>query len=281
MFFRRRKYSPITPKGTPEVKKELWKKCEECEKLIYEGRLKENWKLCPSCGYHFRLTAKEWISLLCEQGSFQERDENIVSVDPLHFAGPKTYRKKLEEDRKRTGLKEAYNYGVAHIGTYPAVIGILDSSFIMGSMGSVVGEKFVRSCETAIAEELPFLSICGGGGGARMHEGMFSLMQMVKTSQVVGKLRTAKTPYLSILTDPTMGGIAASFAFLGDIVLAEPRARIGFAGPRVIEQTIKQKLPPGFQRSEFLFDHGMIDEVVPRDQLKAKICKILSLFSSP
>lgn len=160
------------------------------------------------------------------------------------------------------------------------MLSILDSNFIMGSMGSVVGEKFVRACELAMLEKKPIVSVSGGGGGARMYEGVFSLMQMVKTSQVVGKMKQSKTLYVSILTDPTMGGVAASFAFLGDILLAEPKALIGFAGPRVIEQTIKQKLPPGFQKSEFLFEHGMLDAVVSRNQLKATLIKILSIFAS-
>ncbi len=280
MLFRyRKKYIPIKPREAPDVKKDLWQKCPECGKLIYEGKLKENLRVCPNCEYHFRLTAKEWIDLIAEPGSFEELDANILSDDPLEFKGPKTYREKLDEEIRKTGLNEALCYGRALIGKNPAVLSILDSNFIMGSMGSVVGEKFVRACELAMAEKKPFVSVSGGGGGARMYEGLFSLMQMVKTSQVVGKMRQSKTLYVSILTDPTMGGVAASFAFLGDILLAEPKALIGFAGPRVIEQTIKQKLPPGFQRAEFLFERGMLDAVVPRSQLKSTLVKILSIFA--
>ncbi len=280
IFKHRKKYIPIKPKEAPDVKKDLWQKCPECGKLIYEGKLKENLKICPNCEYHFRLTTKEWIDIIAEPGSFEELDANIFSADPLGFKGPKTYREKLDEEIKKTGLNEALSYGRAIIGKCPAVLSILDSNFIMGSMGSVVGEKFVRACELAMLEKKPIVSVSGGGGGARMYEGVFSLMQMVKTSQVVGKMKQSKTLYVSILTDPTMGGVAASFAFLGDILLAEPKALIGFAGPRVIEQTIKQKLPPGFQKSEFLFEHGMLDAVVSRNQLKATLIKILSIFAS-
>mgnify|MGYP000892978730 CR=1 FL=1 len=280
LFKHRKKYISIKPKEAPDVKKELWQRCPECGKLIYEGKLKENFRICPNCQYHFRLTTKEWIDLIAETGSFEELDTNIVSDDPLGFKGPKTYREKLEEEMKKTGLNEALSYGRIFIGKYPAVFSVLDSSFIMGSMGSVVGEKFVRACELAMIEKKPFISVSGGGGGARMYEGLFSLMQMVKTSQVVGKMKQSKTLYISILTDPTMGGVAASFAFLGDILLAEPKSLIGFAGPRVIEQTIKQKLPPGFQRAEFLFEHGMLDNVVPRSQLKPVLTKILSIFAT-
>lgn len=280
MIFRhRKKYIPIKPKEAPDIKKDLWQKCPECSKLIYEGKLKENFKICPYCDYHFRLTAKEWINLMTEPETFEEIDADILSIDPLEFKGPKTYKEKLEEEIRKTGLNEALVYGRAMIGKNPIILSILDSNFIMGSMGAVVGEKFVRACELAMVEKKPIVSICGGGGGARMYEGLISLMQMVKTSQVVNKLKKTKTLYISILTDPTMGGVAASFAFLGDILLAEPKALVGFAGPRVIEQTIKQKLPPGFQRSEFLYEHGMIDAVVHRSQLKQTVTKILTIFT--
>jgi acetyl-CoA carboxylase carboxyl transferase subunit beta len=279
MLFRKKKYTAIQPKESLDVKKELWQKCPECGKLVYEGKLKDNCKRCPHCNYHFRLTAGEWIGLLAEAGSFQERDAGITSADPLGFQGPKSYKEKLDEEKKRTRLNEALSYGTAQIGPCPVVLSVLDSNFIMGSMGSAVGEKFVRACELAAAQRIPIVSICGGGGGARMYEGLYSLMQMAKTSQAVGKLRQSGTLYVSVLTDPTMGGVAASFSFLGDVMLAEPKALIGFAGPRVIEQTIKQKLPPGFQRAEFLFEHGMIDEVVSRELLKGTLIKILSIFA--
>ncbi len=278
MFFRKKRYIKLEPKETREIKKELWQKCFKCGKLIYEGKLKENFKICPYCGYHFRLTANEWIAFLADD-NFEPYDENLVSGDPLEFTAVKTYPEKLKEEMEKTGLKEALKYGTARIDNFDVILSILDSNFIMGSMGSVVGEKFVRGCEKAIEQKKPFISICGGGGGARMYEGIFSLMQMAKTAQVVGKLKENGILYVSVLTDPTMGGIAASFAFLGDVIIAEPQALIGFAGPRVIEQTIKQKLPPGFQRAEFLYAHGMLDEVVSRDRLKSKLIKILSIFS--
>ncbi|MCL5674200.1 MAG: acetyl-CoA carboxylase, carboxyltransferase subunit beta [Candidatus Omnitrophica bacterium] len=278
MFFRKKRYIDLQPKETREIKKELWQKCSQCGKLIYEGKLNENFKICPYCGSHFRLTTNEWIGLLTDN-KFEPYDINLISGDPLDFKAVKSYSEKLNEEIKKTGLKEALTYGLAKISDFDVILSILDSNFIMGSMGSVVGEKFVRGCEKAIDKGIPFISICGGGGGARMYEGMFSLLQMVKTSQVIGKLKENRILYISILTDPTMGGIAASFAFLGDILIAEPKALIGFAGPRVIEQTIKQKLPHGFQRAEFLYQHGMLDEVVSRDQLKDKIIKILAIFS--
>ncbi|MCM8805002.1 MAG: acetyl-CoA carboxylase, carboxyltransferase subunit beta [Candidatus Omnitrophica bacterium] len=280
MIFRKKKYIEISPKEKVEIKKELWLKCDGCGKLIYVKKLLENLKVCPECNYHFRMTGIERINSLVDEGTFVEKWKNLESVDPLNFVGPKTYKEKLEEEKKKTNLKEAIIVGTGKIGGFSVSLSVLDSHFIMGSMGSVVGEKFARIGEFAIENGLPFISISAGGGGARMYEGVISLMQMAKTSAVIGKMKKAGILYISILTDPTMGGVAASFAFLGDIIIAEPKALIGFAGPRVIEQTIKQKLPPGFQTSEFLYEHGLIDMIVERKDLKERIVKILRIFHS-
>ncbi|MCM8802666.1 MAG: acetyl-CoA carboxylase, carboxyltransferase subunit beta [Candidatus Omnitrophica bacterium] len=278
MIFKRKKYIEISPKEKVEVKKEIWVKCEKCGKLIYTKKLEENLKVCPECNFHFRMTAKERINSIVDQGTFVEKWANLLSDDPLNFVGVKSYKEKLEEEMKNTGMKESIITGIGEIGDIPVALSVLDSHFIMGSMGSVVGEKFTRLCEFAIEKGLPLVSFSGGGGGARMYEGVISLMQMAKTAAAIGKLKKAGILYISILTDPTMGGVAASFAFLGDIIIAEPKALIGFAGPRVIEQTIKQKLPPGFQTSEFLYEHGLIDMVVDRRNLKETIIKILRIF---
>lgn len=280
MIFRRKKYIEISPKETVEIKKELWVKCEKCGKLIYTKKLEENLKICPECNFYFRMNARERINSLIDPGTFIEKWENLLSDDPLNFIGVKSYKEKLEEDMKKTGMKEAMVAGTGKIGGFPVAFCVLDAHFIMGSMGSVVGEKFTRLSELAVENGLPLVSISGGGGGARMYEGVISLMQMAKTSAAVGKLKKAGVLYISILTDPTMGGVAASFAFLGDIIIAEPKALIGFAGPRVIEQTIKQKLPPNFQTAEFLYEHGLIDMVVERKDLKETIIKILRIFHS-
>ena len=280
MIFRRKKYIEISPKETVEIKKELWVKCEKCGKLIYTKKLEENLKICPECNFYFRMNARERINSLIDPGTFIEKWENLLSDDPLNFVGVKSYKEKLEEDIKKTGMKEAMVAGTGKIGGFPVAFCVLDAHFIMGSMGSVVGEKFTRLSELAVENGLPLVSVSGGGGGARMYEGVISLMQMAKTSAAVGKLKKAGVLYISILTDPTMGGVAASFAFLGDIIIAEPKALIGFAGPRVIEQTIKQKLPPNFQTAEFLYEHGLIDMVVERKDLKETIIKILRIFHS-
>jgi len=277
-MFRRKKFTEISPKEKVEIKKEMWVKCDNCGKMIYKKKWEELLKICPYCNKYSRLTAEERINMLADKNTFKELWKNMVSKDPLNFVGVKPYREKLEEEMQKTGMNEALVIGECKINGISAVLSVLDSHFIMGSMGSVVGEKFTRGCEYAISNGLPFISISGGGGGARMYEGVISLMQMAKTSAGVGKLKKAGILYISILTDPTMGGVAASFAFLGDIIIAEPGALIGFAGPRVIEQTIRQKLPPGFQTSEFLYQHGMIDMIVKREEMKEEITKILNIF---
>ncbi len=279
VWFKKRKYAVLPIREKREIKKDLWEKCDDCGKVIYKKILIENLKVCPKCEYHFRLTAKERINLTLDENSFQETNKEIFSADPLDFHSQQPYKEKLKEAREKTGLSEAVVTGEGKLSGYPVVLAVSDSRFIMGSMGSVAGEKIARAAESAIAKKIPFLSIAAGGGGARMQEGMFSLMQMAKTASAIGKLKKAGILYISLLTDPTMAGVAASYALLGDIIIAEPGALIGFTGPRVIEQTIRQKLPKGFQRSEFLFKHGMIDLVLPRKEIKPALAKILSLFS--
>ncbi|MCM8778026.1 MAG: acetyl-CoA carboxylase, carboxyltransferase subunit beta [Candidatus Omnitrophica bacterium] len=278
MIFKKKRYVRIEPKEKVEIKKDLWFKCEKCGKLLYKKKWEDNFKVCPYCNDYGRMTAYERINMLADTGSFKELWANMTSGDPLNFTGVKAYKEKLKEEMHKTGLKEAIVTGECKIGGISSVMAIIDANFIMGSMGSVVGEKFTRAAEYALERKYPFVCISGGGGGARMYEGVISLMQMAKTSAVVGKLKKAGLLYISVLTDPTMGGIAASFAFLGDIIIAEPGALIGFAGPRVIEQTIRQKLPSGFQRTEFLFEHGMIDIISKRAELKENIIKILKIL---
>ncbi|MCS7203034.1 MAG: acetyl-CoA carboxylase, carboxyltransferase subunit beta [Thermodesulfovibrio sp.] len=255
----------------------LWVKCENCKEIIYRKELESNLKVCPKCNYHFRISAKERIALITDGGSFSELDLDLKSPDPLGFKDTISYKERLEENEKKTGLKEAAIYGEAKINGREVVIAVLDFAFMGGSMGSVVGEKVTRAIEKAIEKKVPLI-IVSSSGGARMQEGMFSLMQMVKTSQAIGKLKEEKILYISVLADPTFGGVTASFAMLGDIIVAEPRSLIGFAGPRVIQETIKQQLPEGFQRAEFLLKHGMVDLVVERKELKNTISKLINLF---
>ncbi|MDA8212780.1 MAG: acetyl-CoA carboxylase, carboxyltransferase subunit beta [Clostridia bacterium] len=251
----------------------LWQKCRSCGEIAYTKELERNLKVCPKCGYHFRLTARERLAFTVDEGSFVELDPGLFSGNPLDFP---EYGEKLAEARDATGLKEAIITGEATIGGFPVIIGVMDSHFIMASMGSAVGEKIVRAMERALERRVPVI-IFAASGGARMQEGIISLMQMAKTSGAVAKLGEAGIPYISVFTDPTTGGVTASFASVGDINLAEPGALIAFAGPRVIEQTIRQKLPEGFQRAEFMLNHGFVDLVVPRGGLKGTLAALLDL----
>ncbi len=257
----------------------LWTKCEECSAPLYNKQLQENLKVCPKCNYHFTLNCFERIDSLVDKGSFKEFDEDLTAVDPLGFKGPKTYVDKLKQDQESTGLKEAVVTGLGKINDKKCAIAVTDSRFIMGSMGSVVGEKITRIIERATKEKFPVIIVSGSGGGARMYEGMFSLMQMAKTSAALARHHENHLLYISVLTNPTMAGVMASFAGLGDIIIAEPKALIGFTGPRVIEQTIRQKLPPDFQRSEFLLKHGLIDIITPRKDLKTVIFNLIDYLS--
>jgi acetyl-CoA carboxylase carboxyl transferase subunit beta len=262
-----------------EIPGGLWTKCENCQELIYNKEWERSHKVCPKCKFHCTLTAHERINLLIDEGTFEEFDEGLISQDPLHFKGPKSYVEKFAQDQEITGLKEAAITGRGKMGGRPIIFGVTDSRFIMGSMGSVVGEKIARAAERAIEENLHFVFVSGSGGGARMYEGCLSLMQMAKTSAALAKLSEAGLFFISILTNPTMAGVLASFASLGDVIIAEPRALLGFTGPRVIKQTIQQELPSGFQTSEFLLQHGMIDMIVEREELKNIVSKIIEHFS--
>ena len=252
----------------------LWIKCENCKEIIYRKEVDKNFKVCPKCDYHFRIMASERLPYLVDEGSFLEVEDGLSPRDSLGF---KDYRDRLKSNRKKTGLKDAVLSGEAKINGKPVAVVVMDFNFMGGSMGSVVGEKIARAMERAIEKRMPFISV-SSSGGARMQEGILSLMQMAKTSAAAARLGQAGLPFISVLTDPTFGGVTASFAMLGDIIIAEPRSLVGFAGPRVIEQTIKQQLPPGFQRAEFLLDHGMIDMIVPRRELRATLGKIIDFF---
>jgi len=261
-----------------EIPDGLWTKCQECGQPIYNKTLEENSNVCPKCNYHFTLRAKERIKLLIDEGTFQEYDIEMKTVDPLEFKGQKSYKDKLKADQEETGLLEAVITGEGDISGKRCVLGVTDSRFIMGSMGCVVGEKISRATESSISKRFPLIIISGSGGGARMYEGMLSLMQMAKTAASLARHHQKGLLYISVLTNPTMAGIMASFAGLGDIIIAEPKALIGFTGPRVIEQTIRQKLPEGFQRSEFLLEHGLIDMIVHRKNLKSTLSQLIDYF---
>lgn len=250
-----------------------WVKCEKCKEIIHKEELHQNLSVCPHCGKHFRLSSRRRIKQIADEGTFEEIGATILTNDPLHFDG---YLKKVEILKEKTKIKEAVCCGICKINGQRAVLGVMDGNFMMGSMGSAVGERIVLAIEIAVEKKLPFVMFCVSGG-ARMQEGMVSLMQMAKTSAAIAKLNQAGLLYISVLTDPTTGGVTASFASLGDIILAEPGALIGFAGPRVIEQTIKQKLPEGFQSSEFLLEHGFIDQIVERKNIKTIISNLIRL----
>jgi acetyl-CoA carboxylase carboxyl transferase subunit beta len=254
----------------------LWVKCNSCKEIIYRKEVDRNLKTCPKCNYHFRISAKERISLLSDNGEFIEIGTELISNDPLSFKDQITYKERLKKSYKKTSIKDAARAGKTLIGSHEAILVVLDFDFMGGSMGSVVGEKFVMAAEKATEEKIPLISVASSGG-ARMHEGIISLMQMAKTSASVARFKQSGLPYISILADPTFGGVSASFAMLGDIIIAEPKSLIGFAGPRVIEQTIKQQLPDNFQTAEFLLEHGMIDMIVNRKDLKHTIVNLLSL----
>lgn len=278
-MFGKPRYTVVKVAKKKDIPEGLWTKCEECGEIIYNKALEENMKVCPKCNYHFVLTAAERITMLLDAGSFEERDASLRSLDPLQFKGPRSYEEKLKEDQALTGMRDACLTGRATIDGKRVIFVVTDSRFMMGSMGSVVGEKITRAVELSMNLRLPLVVVSGSGGGARMQESLFSLMQMAKTSAALAKLHETRVPYISVLTNPTMGGIMASFASLGDIIIAEPRALIGFAGPRVIEQTIRQKLPPGFQRSEFLLEHGLLDAILHRKNLKAGISQFIDYLS--
>lgn len=256
----------------------LWIKCDNCKEIIYKPELERNANVCPHCQFHFRLSARARIDLLVDPGSFEERNAAVHSQDPLHFKDQKSYPERIRAAKKATGMEDALLSGIAMIGGQRVSLCALEFGFMGGSMGSAVGEKVTRAIEAAIRERIPFIAI-SCSGGARMQESILSLMQMAKTSAALARLGRARLPYISILTDPTTGGVTASYAMLGDIHIAEPNALIGFAGPRVIQDTIRQELPAGFQRAEFLLAHGFVDMIVERKNLRQTLIQLLEFFA--
>ncbi len=257
----------------------LWSKCPACDAVLYAADLAKNCQVCPQCAHHHRIDARARIELLLEPEERYEIGADILPADPLHFSDSRPYVERLRDAAQSSGESDALIVMQGKLKTRAVVLAVFEFGFMGGSMGAVLGERFVKGVQRAVSEKLPFVCLTASGG-ARMQEGLFSLMQMAKTTAVLGKLSEARLPFISILTDPTMGGVSASFAFLGDIVLAEPGALIGFAGPRVIEQTVRQKLPEGFQRAEFLLEKGAIDQIVDRREMKERLAQLLSFLSA-
>ena len=277
-FKKARKPMAAAESKASRVPEGLWVKCPGCSQIIYNKDLATNLNVCPKCAHHFRITATERLSMLFD-GVWTEHDRNLATTDPLGFTDTKPYRTRVEASRIATGLTDAIIVASGTIDSMPAIVGSMEFQFIGGSMGVVVGEKITRGIERALDERKPFVMVCASSG-ARMQEGALSLLQMAKICGALAHLDRAGLPYISILTDPTTGGVTASFAMLGDLNIAEPKALIGFAGPRVIEQTIRQKLPEGFQRSEFLLDKGMLDMVVDRRELKPVVSRALRFMGA-
>ena len=264
----------ISGKKRREMPEGLWTKCPGCSEMVDNITIEENMKVCPKCGHHFTMGARERIATLLDEGSFKESDSGMMAVDPLGFKGVATYEERLQTYRKKTGLIDAVITGSGEMGGKPVGLAVMDFSFLAATMGSVVGEKITRVIEASTKAKRPVIIVCASGG-ARMYEGMLSLMQMAKTSGALARHAEAGLPYIAVLTNPTTAGVMASFATLGDIAIAEPRAMIGFAGPRVIRETTHQELPAGFQTAEFLLEHGLIDEIVPRAKMRETIITIL------
>lgn len=274
-----RRYTPSgAPPGSVDVPEGVWVKCDSCNKTVYEGELEDRLRVCPGCGFHMELTAEQRITMLADGGTFKEFDAGMTSLDPLGFAAAKPYSVSLASAKEKSGLAEAVVCGRARIGGHDAVLAVMDFRFIGASMGSVVGEKVARAFETAIDERRAVVIVVASGG-ARMQEGMLSLMQMAKTAAAARRLSESGLPYVAVLTNPTMGGVTASFATLADIIFAEPGARVGFAGPRLVEQTIRRSVPKEFQSAESLLEHGMIDAVVHRSELTDRIALVLDYLA--
>ncbi|MGH7369907.1 MAG: acetyl-CoA carboxylase, carboxyltransferase subunit beta [Candidatus Methylomirabilaceae bacterium] len=261
-----------------EVPKGAWIKCEGCKEIVYKAEVERNSSVCPRCQHHFRIGSRQWLELLVDRESFQELDATLRPLDPLGFKDSKGYPERLQAAKKATGLEDAVLTGIGTIGGHPVVIGIMEFFFMGGSMASVVGERIARAIDHALATRRPLI-LLSCTGGARMQEGVLSLMQMAKTSAALARLGRAGVPYISFLADPTTGGVTASYAMLGDLNIAEPKALIGFAGPRVIQDTIRQELPPGFQRAEFLREHGFVDLIVDRRKLREMLTRLLAFFA--
>jgi acetyl-CoA carboxylase carboxyl transferase subunit beta len=280
-FSKKTKRIESVPPEERVVKTEnVFVKCDGCETHLYKGELEDGLQVCKHCGYHFRIGARDRLALLFDDSKYEEVDGEVISIDPLGFVDSKPYSDRLMQATDASGIPEAILNGRGTVGDHPVVAGAMDMSFIGGSMGSAVGEKVTRLIERAMREHSAVV-IFSASGGARMQEGTLSLMQMAKISAALAALDEARLPFISVLTDPTTGGVTASFAMLGDVILAEPKALIGFAGPRVIEQTIRQKLPKDFQRSEFLLDHGMVDDIVDRRELRNHIIRLLNFMMNP
>lgn len=272
-WFRKQK-TPLKAEDRRDLPSDVFEKCGKCGEILYREKLTQNLSVCPECGFHFRIRASRYIEILLDEGSFEETEAGITSGDPLEFVDLKPYKARLEAARKKTGMNEAVVTGRGRIEGIEVSVAVMDFAFIGGSMGSAVGEKIARAGRDALKRNLPFI-VVSASGGARMMEGMFSLMQLAKTSSVLARIHEAGLLYISVLTDPTTGGVTASYAMLGDVNIAEPGALIGFAGKRVIEETIKQELPAGFQSAEFLEDRGMVDQVVDRRELKDALAQLL------
>ena len=269
-----------TPEAPPPAAKKgegIWNKCDACEAVVSKAEWEQHWNVCPACGHHDMLPVRRRLEMVLDPGSWEELDTDLTPQDPLGFTDAKKYRDRLRSTLKASGLRDAFISGVGAIAGQPVSLGSFAFEFMGGSMGSVVGEKVTRVIDRAFERRIPCI-VFSSTGGARMQEGIFSLMQMAKTSAALNRFRAVRKPYISVMLHPTTGGVAASFAWLGDVVIAEPKALIGFAGPRVIEQTIREKLPPGFQRSEFLLEHGMIDSIVPRLEMREKLDQLLGLL---
>jgi acetyl-CoA carboxylase carboxyl transferase subunit beta len=280
MTWFKRQTGELDASGEKRVRTEgLWVKCDGCRKVIWKKDLGENLNVCPHCERHFRIDARTRLAQLLDDGKYETFDDGLASTDPLQFADLKAYSNRLRQAQKDTGLNDAVINAAGTLEGRPVIVSAMEYAFIGGSMGAVVGEKITRAVERATADGRPLI-VVSASGGARMMEGVISLMQLAKISAALARMDTAKVPYISVLTDPTTGGVTASYAMLGDLNIAEPGALIGFAGPRVIEQTIRQKLPEGFQRSEFLLQHGMLDAVVPRKEIKGYIARALAFMSN-
>jgi acetyl-CoA carboxylase carboxyl transferase subunit beta len=278
-FWKKKEEGEDAPRKKVQIAEGLWVKCDSCKEIVYRAEVDRAGRVCPRCHYPFRISARERIAAILDADSFEERDAGLTSRDPLEFKDTKRYTDRVKSARKATGLEEAVISGMGRVGGLPVVLCVFEFGFLGGSMGSVVGEKLTRAIELAVQKRAPLL-IVSASGGARMQEGILSLMQMAKTSAALNRLAEERVPFLSLLTDPTTGGVTASFAMLGDVILAEPRALIGFAGPRVIAETIRQPLPDGFQRSEFLLEHGQLDMVVERRDLREMLRRILAFFGT-
>ncbi|MDX9923832.1 MAG: acetyl-CoA carboxylase, carboxyltransferase subunit beta [Ignavibacteriaceae bacterium] len=277
-WFKRSKQNISPESKKSDIPDGQWSKCGDCGEIIHNKQLEQNSSICPKCGFHFRIGSQQYFELLFDGGEFKELDKKMRSADPLEFTDTKNYAERIVATIKKSGLNDAIRTGVGKIEGKKAVISCMDFGFIGGSMGSVVGEKIARAIEKACDEKIPMILI-SQSGGARMMEGAYSLMQMAKTSTRLSRLAEMKLPFISVLTDPTTGGVTASYAMLGDVIIAEPKALIGFAGPRVIKQTIGRDLPEGFQRSEFLLENGFLDFIVNRKELKEKISLLMEYFS--